>query len=44
MEEQVLKSKKIAELKQVAAAFGIAGSEKMKKTEIIDALLALRET
>jgi transcription termination factor Rho len=44
MEEQVLKSKKIAELKQVAAAFGISGSEKMKKTEIIDALLALRET
>ncbi len=44
MEEQVLKSKKIAELKQVAAAFGISGSEKMKKAEIIDALLALRET
>ncbi len=44
MEEQVLKSKKIAELKQVAAAFGIDGSEKMKKAEIIDALLALRET
>ena len=44
MEEQVLKSKKIAELKQVAAAFGIVGSEKMKKAEIIDALLALRET
>lgn len=44
MEEQVLKSKKIAELKQVAAAFGISGSEKMKKTEIIDALLALRDT
>ena len=44
MEEQVLKSKKIAELKQVAAAFGISGSEKMKKAEIIEALLALRET
>jgi transcription termination factor Rho len=44
MEEQVLKSKKIAELKQVAAAFGISGSEKMKKAEIIDALLALRES
>ena len=44
MEEQVLQSKKIAELKQVAAAFGISGSEKMKKAEIIDALLALRET
>jgi transcription termination factor Rho len=44
MEEQVLKSKKIAELKQVAAAFGISGLEKMKKAEIIDALLALRET
>jgi transcription termination factor Rho len=43
MEEQVLKSKKIAELKQVAAAFGISGWEKMKKAEIIDALLALRE-
>jgi len=43
MEEHVLKSKKLAELKQVAAAFGISGSEKMKKAEIIDALLALRE-
>ena len=43
MDEQVLKSKKIAELKQVAAAFGIEGTEKMKKSEIIDALLRLRE-
>lgn len=44
MDEQILKSKKIAELKQVAAAFGIEGAEKMKKPEIIDALLKLRET
>lgn len=44
MEEQVLKSKKIAELKQVATAFGIEGLEKMKKAEIIEALMALRET
>jgi transcription termination factor Rho len=43
MEEQVLKSKKIAELKQVAAAFGIIGADKMKKSELIDALLGLRE-
>jgi len=43
MEEQILKSKKIAELKEVAAAFGVAGAEKMKKAEIIEALLALRE-
>ena len=39
MDEQILKSKKIAELKQVAAAFGIEGAEKMKKQQIIDALL-----
>lgn len=44
MDEQILKSKKIAELKQVAAAFGIEGAEKMKKQQIIDALLKLRET
>lgn len=44
MEEQVLKSKKIAELKQVAAAFGVEGFEKMKKGEIIDALLAMGQT
>ena len=43
MEEQVLKSKKLAELKQVAAAFGIVGAEKMKKSELIEALLGLRE-
>jgi transcription termination factor Rho len=44
MEEQILKSKKIAELRQVAAAFGVEGPEKMKKAELIEALLALRET
>ncbi len=43
MEEQVLKSKKIAELRQVAAAFGVEGTNGMKKAEIIEALLALRE-
>lgn len=43
MEEDILKSKKAAELKEIAAAFGVAGAEKMKKAEIIEALMALRE-
>jgi transcription termination factor Rho len=43
MDEQILKSKKIAELKQVAAAFGVEGFEKMKKAELVEALLAMRD-
>lgn len=40
MNESVLKSKKVAELREIATAFRIEGADKMKKAEIIDALLA----
>jgi transcription termination factor Rho len=39
MEEAILRSKKVSELREIAKAFGIEGFEKMKKGEILDALI-----
>ncbi|MDO4545414.1 MAG: transcription termination factor Rho [Bacillota bacterium] len=39
MEEKTLKSKKVAELKEIAKTFGIEGYEKLKKAELIEALM-----
>lgn len=38
MDEQTLKGKKVAELREIAKTFGLEGYEKMKKAEIIEAL------
>ena len=38
MEQNVLKNKKISELREIAKAFSIEGYEKMKKAELLDAL------
>lgn len=38
MDQNVLKNKKIAELREIAKAFSIDGYEKMKKTELLEAL------
>ncbi len=39
MDEATLKSKKVAELKEIAKTFGLKGYEKMKKAELIAALM-----
>lgn len=38
MDEATLKGKKVAELKEIAKTFGLAGYQKMRKAELIDAL------
>ncbi len=38
MEQNVLKNKKISELREIAKAFSIEGYEKMKKAELLEAL------
>lgn len=38
MDEATLKGKKVAELKEIAKTFGLAGYQKMKKAELIEAL------
>ena len=38
MDQQILKAKKAAELREIAKAFGIPGYEKMKKAELLEAL------
>ncbi len=38
MDEQTLKAKKVSELREIAKVFGLEGYEKMKKSEIIEAL------
>lgn len=38
MEQNVLKNKKISELREIASAFSIEGYEKMKKAELLEAL------
>jgi transcription termination factor Rho len=43
MDEGKLYTKKIAELRTIAAAFQIEGYEKLKKKELLEALLALKE-
>ena len=40
MEEKILKGKKVAELKEIARTFGIDGYDAMKKSELIEALMA----
>ena len=40
MDEATLKAKKVTELKEVAKTFGLAGYDKMKKSELIDALIS----
>ncbi|MCI2062435.1 MAG: transcription termination factor Rho [Eubacteriaceae bacterium] len=40
MDEQTLKSKKVADLREIAKAAGISGYQKMKKAEIIEALVS----
>jgi transcription termination factor Rho len=39
MEEAILRSKKVAELREIAKAFGVQGYEKMKKGELLAALI-----
>ncbi len=39
MDERTLKTKKVAELREIAKTFGLAGYEKMKKAELIEALM-----
>lgn len=39
MDEATLKAKKVAELREIAAAFGMKGYEKMRKAELIAALV-----
>ena len=38
MDEATLKSKKVAELREIAKAFGLEGYDKMKKAELIEAM------
>lgn len=39
MDERTLKTKKVAELREIAKTFGLTGYEKMKKAELIEALM-----
>ena len=39
MDEKTLRAKKVSELREIAAALKLEGTEKMKKTEILDLLL-----
>ena len=43
MNEEQLRSKKVGELREIAAAFGIADTGKMKKAEILEALLNFKQ-
>jgi transcription termination factor Rho len=39
MEEAILRSKKVAEIREIAKAFGIKGYERMKKKDLLDVLI-----
>ncbi|MDR1495957.1 MAG: transcription termination factor Rho [Clostridiales Family XIII bacterium] len=39
MEEVILRSKKVAEIREIAKAFGIEGYERMKKKELLEVLI-----
>ena len=39
MDEETLKSKKVVELKEIAKTFGLKGYQKMKKAELVAALM-----
>lgn len=43
MDEKQLKQKKVGELREIAAAYGITNAGKMKKAEILEALLNLNQ-
>ena len=43
MDEKTLKDKKVAELRVIADTFGIENHEKMKKVELIDALMNMQK-
>ncbi|MDR0851979.1 MAG: transcription termination factor Rho [Clostridiales Family XIII bacterium] len=40
MEEEILRAKKVAELREIAKAFGVDGYDKMKKSEILEVLMS----
>ncbi|MBQ9971883.1 MAG: Rho termination factor N-terminal domain-containing protein, partial [Firmicutes bacterium] len=44
MDKNILKDKKLSELREIAAAFDIEGYEKMKKADLLVALLNSEET
>ena len=39
MDEKTLKSRKVAELREIARTFGLEGYEKMKKADLVAALM-----
>ena len=39
LDEKTLKSKKVADLREIARTFGLEGYEKMKKAELIENLM-----
>ncbi|MDO4551955.1 MAG: transcription termination factor Rho [Bacillota bacterium] len=42
MDELILKSKKVAELREIARAFGVGSPEKLKKAELLEALMKMQ--
>lgn len=40
IDKETLKAKKVAELREIASTFGLKGCEKMKKAELIEALMS----
>ncbi len=40
MDKEIIRSKKVAELREIAKVFGLPGFEKMKKDELVTALIA----
>ena len=43
IDKETLKAKKVAELREIASTFGLKGCEKMKKAELIEALMSDEE-
>ncbi len=40
MDKEILRSKKVAELREIATVFGLPGADRMKKEELLSALIA----
>lgn len=40
MDKEILRSKKVAELREIATVFGLSGADKMKKEELLTALIS----